>query len=157
MGIEIRDGLKRNVYIGARRDGRDIVDMGAARGEKPADEKKRKEKERKGQRRKKETNVKGREEKASLPIVAARNSRRRLLGERETLQNGDEEESFLPTRGFLPLCGGALRYSARTMPFLPHFFWIYLPIGCVYQSLAANVRRRGFGAAIAAALAVFPR
>lgn len=46
MRIEIRDGLKRNVYIGARRDGRDIVDMGAARGEKPADEKKRKGAER---------------------------------------------------------------------------------------------------------------
>lgn len=46
MRIEIRDGLKRNVYIGARRDGRDTVDMGAARGEKPADEKKRKGAER---------------------------------------------------------------------------------------------------------------
>lgn len=141
--------------IGARRDGRVIVDMGAARRKKPADGKKRKGAERRHWR-KRETNVKGREEKTSLPIVASRISRRGLLGEWETLRNGDEEESFLPTCDFLPLCGGALRYPARNMPFLPHFFRIYLPIGCVYQSLAANVRRRGFGAAIVVTLAVFP-
>lgn len=129
--------------------------MGAARRKKLADGKKRKGAVRR-QRRKRETNVKGREEKTSLPIVASRISRRGLLGEWETLRNEDEEESFLLTCGFLPLCSGALRYPARTMPFLPHFFRIYLPIGCIYQSLAANVRRRGFGAAIIAAFDVSP-
>lgn len=60
--------------------------MGAARREKPADGKKRKGAERR-QWRKRETNTKGREEKTSLPIVAARISRRGLLGEREKLRN----------------------------------------------------------------------
>lgn len=145
----------RELCIGARRDGRIVVDMGAARRKKLADGKKRKGAVRR-QRRKRETNVKGREEKTSLPIVASRIPRRGLLGEWETMRNEDEEESFLPTCGFSPLCSGALRYPARTLPFLPHFFRIYLPIGCVYQSLAANVRKRGFGAAIVAAFDVSP-
>lgn len=88
MSTENRGELKRSVYWCTwwsrhRRYGR---------GQKRKASK-RKEKER-IRETKREASVKGKEEKAFLPIIAAKISRRELLEERETLRNKDEERPF---------------------------------------------------------------
>lgn len=108
-----------------------------ARSKEKSQQTQRKEKERRRERGKQ---TRQGERKKRLCLQLRLESQGEDCWENKMLRNEDEEEGFCQ-HGFLPLCGGALRYSARTMPFLPHFFQIYLslPIGWVYQSLAANV------------------
>lgn len=124
-----------------------------ARPKEKSQQTQRKEKERKRERRKQ---TRQGEERASLPIAAARISRRRLLGERDAAK-WRRRGGFLLQHAVSCHCAVAPSAIQQEPYHSSHtFFRIYLPIGWVYQSLAANVRRRGFGAAIAAAFVVFP-
>lgn len=131
--------LGRKRCIGAHLHGRVIVAMGAAL------ERKRRTS---GAGRKGEESETGREKNVSLPITSIEE---RVLRERERQRcwrKEDKEEDFLLTRGFSPLCGGALRYTARTMHFSHTFSgFLSLPsIGCIYQSTNRECRRRGLDA-----------
>lgn len=91
---------------------------------------------------------KGKERKMFLCLSLV--SRRGCWGrekERDAAETKDEEDDFLLTRGFSPLCSGALRYPARTVHFSHTFFRIYLPIGCIHQSTNRECGRRGFDTA----------
>lgn len=110
--------------------------MGAARREKPADGKKRKGADERRQRRKRETNAKGREEKTSLPIVAARISRRGLLGEREKLRNENEEENFLRQHAVSRHCAVAPSAIRQEPCHSSHTF-----SGSISQSVVSTSRR----------------
>lgn len=127
--------------IGAHRHGDVIVAMGAALEARRGEAASGKERIHGGESRKGErkmflyrTNV---GERVFRERASKREERRREMK--------DKEEDFLLTRGFSPLCGGALRHPARTMHFSHTFFRIYLPIGCirpVYQPRMQETKLR---------------
>lgn len=122
--------------IGAHLHGRVIVAMGAALDQKRTTSE-RIEKERRA----------GQGERKTVSLSITRSVEERVLRERERCwRNEDQEEDFLLTCGFLPLCGGALQIRPEPCISPTLFPDFYLPIGCVYQSANRECRRRGFDA-----------
>lgn len=157
---ENRGGLKRNMHSYKsrwsrhRRHGR-----GQKRKASRREEKERSGEERRGVTVEKEGNKCERERGKNVSTYRRGewNVEERAAGRARDAAKRRRRGEFSANTRFLATVRWRPPLSGKNHAIPPTLFPdIYLPIGCVYQSLAANARRRGFDAAIVAAFAVFP-
>lgn len=123
-----------------------VADMGAALRQKGRVSRMK----RRGEITNKKIEEKGRNE--TVLSVAPLLEWRRALRERRCDMR--EKDKFFCQQQLLATVRWRPPLFDQNHAFLPHFFRVYPPTGCIYQSLVANIRDAAFGAAIVLNFAV---